>query len=113
MAVNRAWYTVGGPAGVGDAKVNVELHIQVNILLFWKGQTNRARTQDEKSSLYLFNDWLLSSEELHLCLLWISSSKALTFPVCLISSMVLAFDSQSFPFPPSIPTPDKIIKIQS
>lgn len=34
MAVNRAWYTVGGPAGVGDAEVNVELHIQVNILLF-------------------------------------------------------------------------------
>lgn len=34
MAVNRAWYTMGGPAGVGDAEVNVKLHIQVNILLF-------------------------------------------------------------------------------
>lgn len=34
MAVNRAWHTVGGPAGVGDADVNVKLHIKVNILLF-------------------------------------------------------------------------------
>lgn len=34
MTVNRAWYTMGSPASVSNAKVNIKLQIQVNILLF-------------------------------------------------------------------------------
>lgn len=34
MTVNGAWYTMCSPTSVSNAKVNIKLQIQVNILLF-------------------------------------------------------------------------------
>lgn len=45
-----------------------------------------------------------------LVLLWISSSRAFTFPRCLIKWMDFALDSHSLLFPPSIPTPDQFMQ---
>lgn len=33
MAVHCAWHAVRGPAGVSDAKMDIKLHIKVDVLL--------------------------------------------------------------------------------
>ena len=103
MTVNRAWYTMGSPASVSNAKVNVKLQIQVNILLFYKGSNNTSTntTWKNKVECIIYACKIIT----HMYSLWISSSRALTFPLCLIRMIDLAFDSQSLLLPPSMPTP--------
>lgn len=105
MTVNRTWYTMGSPASVSNAKVNIKLQIQVNILLFYKGSNKHKHRYKmiKKVEFVIYSCQTMP----HLCLLWISSSRALTFPLCLIRLIDLAFDSQSLLLPPSMPTPEQ------
>lgn len=48
MTVDWAGLTVSGPASVGNATVDIKLHIQVNILLFYKSNKHTPKTDGIK-----------------------------------------------------------------
>lgn len=45
VAVDRAGGTMGSPASVGDAKVDIKLHIHVHVLLLYGANTNTVERQ--------------------------------------------------------------------
>ena len=53
VAVHRAGGPMSGPASVGNAKMNVKLHIHVEVLLFCKTHADKTQLNDKAKTFEL------------------------------------------------------------